>query len=102
MERICRGMGADVDVRNLVRQDVSMVSSHERPEGARLSVEELLEHYSLDETLTAPQPTHIAIVDDMLTAGTHYRAMHTILLRRYPEANFAGVFVARAIRPDGE
>lgn len=100
MERICRGMGADVDVRNLVTQDVSMQSSHERPDGERITCQELLDHYRLDESLAAPEPTMIAIVDDMLTAGTHYRAMHTVLSARFPNAIFAGIFVARRIFPD--
>lgn len=100
MERICRGMGPEVDVRNLIKQDVSMVSSHERPEGHRIRLDELLEHYSIDEDLVDPEPLYIAIVDDMLTAGTHYRAMHTILSHRFPQAVFAGVFVARRIFAD--
>ncbi len=100
MERVCRGMGPEVDVRNLICQDVSMQASHERPAGERITIAELLEHYCLDEALTDPEPSHIAIVDDMLTAGTHYRAMHTILSQRFPNAVIAGVFVARRIFAD--
>ncbi|WP_299852710.1 hypothetical protein [uncultured Roseovarius sp.] len=97
MERICRGMNNVVDVRNLVQQSVSVVPTHERPEGQRYSPAELLEIWSIDESLSNPLPTRIAIVDDMLTAGAHYRAMHTLLSGRFPNAQIIGLFIARRI-----
>jgi hypothetical protein len=44
-------------------------------------------------------PQAIAVVDDVPTAGTHYRAMHTVLSQRPPRVPIAGVFVARRIFP---
>jgi hypothetical protein len=44
--------------------------------------------------------TAIAVVDDVLTAGVHYRAMHTVLSRRFPDVPIIGVFVARRVFPD--
>lgn len=97
MERICRGMNSGVDVRNLVQQSVSVVPTHERPEGQRYSPDELLGIWSINQRLINPLPTCIAIVDDMLTAGAHYRAMHTLLSRSYPNVQVVGLFIARRI-----
>ncbi|MEM9870261.1 MAG: hypothetical protein AAF822_03325 [Pseudomonadota bacterium] len=97
MERICKGIQEGVDVRNLVKQSKSVVPTHERPPGQRYSPEELLAMWSIDEKLCEPEPTRIAIVDDMLTAGAHYRAMHTLLSQRFPKARIAGLFIARRI-----
>ncbi len=97
MERICRGMKAGVDVRNLVQQSVSVIPTHERAAGQRYTPAELLAMWSIDEGLADPEPTRIAIVDDMLTAGSHYRAMHTVLSQRFPQAQLVGLFIARRI-----
>lgn len=86
------------DVRRLVRQSTSTAASHESS-GDRVTVGELLELYSIDETLTAPPPKQIGIVDDMLTAGVHYRAMHEMLSGRFPGVPISGLFIARRIFP---
>jgi len=88
------------DVRNLVIQNVTMVANHAREAGDRATVEELLTAYSIDESLANPEPGIIGIVDDMLTAGTHYRAMQIVLSNRFPKATIIGLFVARRIFPD--
>lgn len=100
MERICRLIGPDVDVRNLVAQRASMVATHERPQGQRITREELAQSYFIREEFAEPRPTYIGIVDDMLTTGTHYRAMKDILSNRFPEAQFVGIFIARRIFPE--
>ncbi|MCZ4288466.1 hypothetical protein [Hoeflea alexandrii] len=102
MERICRLVVQGQDVRNLVVQNSTMVANHARGSDERVTVEELLAAYSIDESLANPEPSSIGIVDDMLTAGTHYRAMHTILINRFPDANIIGLFVARRIFPDDD
>jgi len=102
MERVCNLIWPEVaDVRNLVVQNWSMQASHERSQGQqRITKDDLIAAYSIDETLADPVPTNIAIVDDMLTAGTHYRAMHHVLSQRFPDARILGMFVARRIFPD--
>lgn len=99
IERICRGVGSHADVRKLVRQTASTTASHEAGAGERLSVQDLLDVYEIDETLADPNPTSIAIVDDVITAGTHYRAMHTVLSNRFPAARIFGIFIARRVFP---
>lgn len=99
MELICRGIQNGLDVRNLVIQQTSTEASHEAAGGARISLEDLLDIYSIDENQTDPQPSDIAIFDDVLTAGTHFRAMKTILSERFPNARITGMFIARRIFP---
>jgi hypothetical protein len=101
VERICRWMrNPPPDVRNLVVQTHSTNASHEVGQDGRVTVEELLELYRIDDQRSHPVPRAIGIVDDVLTAGTHYRAMHTILSRRFPGTLIVGIFVARRVFPD--
>lgn len=101
MEQVCRLIRPErIDVRSLVKQDKSMPASHENQTGERNTVQSMIESYKIDETLVEPEPSHIAIVDDMLTAGTHYRAMHYVLSQRFPTAEFFGCFIARRVFPD--
>lgn len=101
MERVCRLMGQPaLDVRSLVVQTQSTTASHEAAPGERISVEELRALYAIDEALAVPAPRSMAIVDDVLTAGTHYRAMHAILSERFPNVPIIGLFVARRVFPD--
>lgn len=103
VERICRAVRQPPpDVRPLVVQTASTTASHEAGEGDRVTVEELLEVYAINEALAAPAPRKIAIVDDVLTAGTHYRAMHITLSARFPNVPLIGLFIARRVFPDDD
>lgn len=100
IEQICEGISTpSPDVRNLVRQTASTTASHESGEGERITVAELVDLYQIDEGLAQPTPAAIGIVDDVLTAGTHYRAMHTVLSQRFPAIPIIGLFIARRIFP---
>ncbi len=96
--QICRGIGPNVDVREIVQQAETIRAAHES-EGNRPSVAELVRNYRIDEACCdIPRPVRsIAIVDDVLTAGTHYRAMHQVLSRRFPAVPVIGLFVARRV-----
>lgn len=100
MSRVAQLITPGLDVRALVRQTASLRASHEVGDGERVSVDELLAVYEIDETLAQPQPAVIGILDDVLTAGTHYRAMHTVLSTRFPAAQIYGFFVARRVFPE--
>ena len=54
----------------------------------------------LSQKLTDPPPSVLVIVDDVLTAGTHYRAMEDVLSARFPAALIVGIFIARRVYPD--
>ena len=46
-------------------------------------------------------PASIAIVDDVLTTGAHFRAASTVLAVRFPTAQIVGLFIARRV-PDAD
>jgi len=43
------------------------------------------------------QPKHIGLFDDVITAGSHFRAAKDLLQDRFPEAKIVGIFVARRV-----
>lgn len=63
----------------------------------RRSVQALVDIYKVDETLAEPPPRLIGIVDDVLTVGTHFKAMQAVLSRRFPGVPIAGFFIARRV-----
>ena len=87
----------EIDVRPLVVQAASTTAAHEAGDGERITVAELLAVYRIDEAQCHPAPTTIWIMDDVLTAGTHYRAMHHVLAARFPGVPIYGVFLARRV-----
>lgn len=99
MKAICEAIPADfdVDVRELIVQSASYEAFHVG--GHRLKPDELVEIYEIDEDVTNPEPVKIGIVDDVITNGSHYRAMHTVLKERFPNAHIVGFFVARRVFP---
>lgn len=99
MERVANLISPDLDVRNLVVQTESTVADHEAGEGARTTVERLIELYEIDESLADPAPEALIILDDVLTAGKHFRAMSTVLGERFPGVPIYGLFVARRVFP---
>lgn len=99
MVQVCKNIHAEKspDVREIVKQRVSTRAAHESA-GNRLTHDELLGNYYIDEKLTHPEPENIAIVDDTITAGTHFKAMQAILSHRFPNARIIGlIWVRRAI-----
>ena len=102
MRVICENIPADfkIDVRDLVSQTESYGAAHESDH--RPSVADLLEIYQINEDEAAPAPKAIGIMDDVLTAGVHYRAMHTVLLRRFPGISIVGIFIARRVFPPND
>jgi hypothetical protein len=97
MMRICRGIGAGVpNVRELVNQRVSLEAAHET-KGPRPSVDQLMAVYEIDESVADLSSSSIGIVDDVLTAGTHFLAVKTILQRRFTGIRVVGLFIARRV-----
>lgn len=97
MRKVCELIGPGGGVRDLVVQRQSTRASHECAEGERITVQELKDLYTIDESLAQPVPACIGILDDVLTAGTHFRAMSDILSARFPGVAITGLFVARRV-----
>ena len=60
-----------------------------------MHAEDLIPLYAINESIAAPEPTQILIVDDVLTTGSHFVAMRSVLGQRYPNAWIGGLFIAR-------
>ena len=86
-----------LDVRELIVQTESTDAVHDSEVRPRPEVIEAL--YRIDEALTEPAPRHIAVVDDLLTTGAHFRAAKSLLSVRYPGVWVVGLFIARRV-PD--
>ena len=88
--------GYDTDIRELVLQRETMQPSHGLEE--RASINELVENYYVDETLTdPPRNNSIVIFDDVLTTGRHFKAMQIVISQQFPDVKIYGVFVARRV-----
>ena len=99
-DRLTRMLGAiraepQLDVRELIVQTVSTDAVHHAE--VRLRPDEIEALYRIDEALTEPVPHFIAVVDDMLTTGAHFRASKSVLSARFPAAVVVGLFIARRV-----
>ena len=77
-----------LDVRELLFQTRSTRAAH--TSGRRLRPDELEALYRIDESLIRPEPRAIAIVDDMITHGAHFRAAEKVLTARLPSVEIGG------------
>lgn len=95
MSRVLRLLGPEVDVRELVIQLESTEGAHISPD--RPGPRQLYENYSIDDSLTEPTPVQIAVVDDVLTTGAHFKAMKRILRENFSDVEVVGLFLARRV-----
>jgi len=95
--RMLHAIRPALDIRELVVQTCTMPAAHESER--RPTPEELEALYEIDpQFLTSPR-AEIAIVDDLLTTGLHFRAMNAHLVRAFPGVRIVGMFIARRV-PD--
>lgn len=90
--------GSKPEIRELILQPIARLAAHEGD--ARPTVEQLIEQYQIDESKAGEVRQTIAIVDDVLTNGTTFKAMDTILRTRFPGRQIIGLFLARTVRVD--
>lgn len=89
--------GLNADIRPLLEQTTSTLADHENDE--RMSHAELRAITRLNEAQAAAPPRqHIAVVDDVLNSGKHFKVAQELLSARYPDTPIIGVFIARCIR----
>lgn len=84
--------GITADVRELIVQTQTLSAYHAG--GVRNAVT-LAQNYRIDENLANPTPSRIAVFDDLLTKGTHFRAAKRVLQQRFPNVEVFGFFIAR-------
>lgn len=80
------------DARDLLLQRCDTPRSHD---GWRLSPHQRERLLVVNELAVDPEPNAIALVDDVLTTGCHYRAAKMTLRRRWPRLRILGIFLAR-------
>ena len=85
--------GRPADIREIIIQSASTAAAHESP--VRPAPRQIAGWYRIDEALTDPEPASVAIVDDVLTTGAHFRAASTVLAACFPAARIIGLFIAR-------
>ena len=84
-----------LDVRELIVQTRSVEPAHRR--STRLRAADIEELYRIDEALEAPGAAVVAVVDDLLTSGAHFRAAQRVLARRFRDIDVVGLFLARRV-----
>lgn len=96
--RMLRAIRSDpaIDIRELIIQTESTDPVH--GSSVRLTSNEIRQLYRINEAAAEPAPDGIAVVDDILTTGAHFRAAKLILSARFPSAKVVGLFIARAVR----
>ncbi|WP_346729585.1 hypothetical protein [Serratia marcescens] len=95
--RTAQALNPALDYRELVSQNVSTVASHASAAN-RPTPDEIMANYNFDGTLRAGCRNNILIFDDVLTAGSHFKAMKCFLQQHLPDTNIQGLFVARTAR----
>ncbi len=83
------------DVCEIIVQPESTEPAHKTVD--RPTPQQIEAGYRIDEAVANSKPASIAIVDDVLTAGAHFRAASTVLVKRFPSAQIVGLFVARRV-----
>jgi predicted transcriptional regulator len=95
MTQVVQLLGQGVDTRELVFQLESMHDAHTAE--SRPGPTALYNNYQIEESLVEPVPSQIAVVDDVLTTGAHFKAMKRILSETYPDTPIVGIFLARRV-----
>lgn len=86
----------ECDVRELILQEGGYEAAHLAARRPR--PEELLDRYRLNQGAVHPKPRSIAVVDDVISSGAHFRAAKDRLQEQWPDVPVVGLFVARAVR----
>ena len=89
----------NADIRPMLVQADSTAADHES--GDRLSYAALRAMTRVDEAHTAaPLRTIVAVVDDVLNSGKHFKVAQDLVSQRFPGVPVIGIFLARCIRSD--
>ena len=89
-----KSLNANVDYREIITQPISIPSAHDNN---RLTPDEYADQYEVDTGLITGVRRQIMIVDDVVTTGSHYKAVHRILRQHFPAHEIYGIFVARRV-----
>jgi predicted amidophosphoribosyltransferase len=88
------------DVRELLYQRESVEATHLAD--VRPGIAEIAANLEIDESTCSPAPRSIALFDDVVTTGKHFRAAKQVLEDRFPGVPIYGIFVARRVFAPGD
>lgn len=88
------------DVRELVFQPSSTAASHTTGQ-SKPPPGQLAAGYRVNTSLGVPRPA-VVIFDDILTTGSHFKAMQRTLVQAFPGVVTYGLFIARRVFPDDD
>jgi hypothetical protein len=99
MVQVCRAIhgATPPDVRDLVEQ---IASTDTFKGGNRKSPADLKQNYRIAENQLQNLRGIVGIFDDVLTTGSHFKAVKEMILERSPQTQVIGVFVARRAVPN--
>ena len=84
-----------LDIRELILQTQNTPAAH--TPGPRPTPAQLQGVYRIDESLSKSPRQIIAIVDDVITTGAHFKAAKMALSDRIPDVQIIGLFIARRV-----
>jgi hypothetical protein len=87
----------EADIREILSFRDNLRASHEGP--PRPSPDEIFQNLVIDESLCQQKKAKIVLVDDVITAGAHFKACKAKILEYFPDAEVMGIFIARRILP---
>jgi len=90
-------LGGKLNYKEAVTQAISTQSFHSIDDSSRPSPTEQSSRYEIDQDMATDKEVHIVIFDDMVTTGSHYKAMVQALEPIFPNAHFHGLFLARRV-----
>jgi hypothetical protein len=89
--------GLNCDIRELVFQTESLESFHG---GCRMPPHQLRQYIQMDEALClGKQPREVTLFDDVLTTGSHFKAIKSVIQDHWPDVQVSGIFIARRYIP---
>ena len=88
----------ELDFCEIVEQKTTMQASHCNEN--RNHPGQLVENYKVDKEALNNARSTIIIFDDVLTAGSHFKAMKEVILQHRSDVKIIGLFVARVQRQE--
>ena len=95
--KVAQILQRQLDIRELIRQKKNTQPSHRS--SSRPSPDDIAANYFIDENLmTDSIQCKVALFDDVITTGAHFKAAQSALKQRFPRIVIGGIFIARAER----
>lgn len=80
-----------------IRELLLLTRNHDSKQKG-LSPQDRMQDYAINESQASPGPKVIVVFDDVLTTGSHFKAIKYLLQKRFPSASIYGIFLTRAVR----